>query len=290
VTLRCADGAQERHESLAGTASLASRFILIEHPGPWPGKAIQAFGAEVRESLSAIEGAKVLLMRRPDRRHRPSGARRWAIAEPRAGRVAWGTWDDESDLLGVAQVSTAGAGDWGTDPVILVCTHARHDACCGIRGKPVATALADRYGEAVWTCSHVGGHRFAGNVVLPLDGTYYGRVDAASAVELIGQHESGEVAGDHLRGFSWLEPAAQVVAVEAHRRWGPASADDIVDARVDEIAPGRWGVELAGSQALPAVISAVVEARAGQPVPLSCGAEPEAATTYTIVSLDAEDG
>lgn len=290
MTLRCADAAQERQETLAGTASHASRFILIEHPGPWPGKAVQAFGAEVRESLSAIEGAKVLLMRRPDRRHRPTGVRRWAIAEPRTQRVSWGTWVDEADLLAVAQASATGAGDWVTDPVILVCTHARHDACCGIRGKPVATSLAERYGDAVWTCSHVGGHRFAGNVVLPLDGTYYGRVDAAIAVELVDRHEAGEVVGDHLRGFSWLEPAAQVVAVEAHRRWGPASADDIVDARVDELAAGRWRIELTGSQTLPAVISAVVEARAGQPVPLSCGAEPEPATTYRIVSLDAEDG
>ena len=289
MSLRCAEAAEARQEALAGTASQASRFILIEHPGPWPGKAVQAFGADVRESLAAIEGAKVLLMRRPDRQHRPTGVRRWAIADPRTQRVLWGTWADEADLLAIAQASATGAGDWVTDPVILVCTHARHDACCGIRGKPVATALEQRFGEAVWTCSHVGGHRFAGNVVLPLDGTYYGRVAAANAVELIDRHQSGEVTGDHLRGFSWLEPPAQVVAAEAHRRWGPASADDIVEARVDEVAPGRWRVELTASQTLPAVISAVVEEHGGQPVPLSCAAEPEPVTTYTIVSLDAED-
>lgn len=287
MTSRCADAAHERGEALAGTASQASRFVLIEHPGPWPGKAVQAFGSEVRETLSGI-GAKVLLMRRPDRRDRPVGVRRWAIADPRTQRVLWGTWEDEADLLAIARSSSDEGAARDGDPLILVCTHARHDACCGIRGKPVATALAQRYGEAVWTCSHVGGHRFAGNVVLPADGTYYGRVDAENAVRLLERHAAGKVDGDHLRGFSWLEPAAQAVAVEAHRRWGPASAGAIVDGSVEQGAPGQWSVELTGSQSLPRVITAVVEART-DPFALSCGADPEPATSYTIVSLDAGD-
>lgn len=288
MTLRCADAADHRQESLAGTASQASRFVLIEHSGPWPGKAVEAFGTDVRESLTAIQGSKVLLMRRPHRLDRSGGTRRWAIADARARRVCWGAWEDESDLLSIRAASVTSMDAWDADPVILVCTDARHDACCGIRGKTVADALASRFGDAVWACSHVGGHRFAANVVLPLDGTYYGRVETTGAAGLIGHHEAGEVSAEHLRGFSWLAPVAQLVAVEAHRRWGPASAADVLDAAVREVAPQRWRVELTGSQPLPALITAVVEEHDTGPVPVSCGAEPEPTPAYAIVSLDAD--
>lgn len=287
--LRCADAAEARQEPLAGTASRASRFVLIEHPGPWPGKAVEAFGSEVRESLSGLADAKVLLMRRPHRDDRPAGVRRWAIADARSHRVCWGSWEHEADLLAIAPTASASRDDWQSDPLILVCTHARHDACCGIRGKPVATALAERFGAAVWTCSHVGGHRFAANVVLPLDGTYYGRLNAVGAADVMERHLAGEVAAEHLRGFSWLHPAAQVVAAEVHRRWGPAGADDVLDTTVREIEPGRWSVELTCGGPLPSLLTAELAAHETDPVALSCGADLEPVTTFTVVSIDAED-
>jgi hypothetical protein len=272
---------------LAGTASRADRFVLIEHPGPWPGKAVEAFGPDVRAALTSVPGIKVLLMRRPNRADRPAGVRRWAFADARARRITWGKWDDEADLTRIADVAEADPDGWSHEPVILVCTHARHDACCGVLGKPVVTALAERFGDSVWTCSHVGRHRFAGNVVLPLDGTYYGRMHAADAVGVIERHRAGDVAVEQLRGFSWLSPPAQLVAAEAHRRWGPASADDVTGAEISEIARGRWRVELTGSQTLPSLITAEVQERPTEPILLSCGAEPEPTTTYAIVSMDA---
>jgi hypothetical protein len=289
VTQRCAIAADDRHESLAGTASRADRFILIEHFGPWPGKAVEAFGPDVRAALAGIRDAKVLLMRRPSQRERGLGERRWAITDARTQRIRWGTWDRESDLLAIAEAADTDPEGWGREPVILVCTHARHDACCGIHGKPVATALAATFDDAVWTCSHVGGHRFAGNVVLPLDGTYYGRMSPVDAVSVIGSHRHGRVAVEHLRGFSWMAPAAQVVAVEAHRRWGPAPADGITAVAVTEMSPGRWQVELSGSRPLPSLITAVVEERPADPAPLSCGADPEPTTAFVVVTLDAAE-
>ena len=67
-------------------------------------------------------------------------------------------------------------------PILLVCTHGVHDTCCALRGRPVAAALAARWPGQVWECSHVGGDRFAPNVVVLPDGFYYGNLDPETAV------------------------------------------------------------------------------------------------------------
>ena len=49
--------------------------------------------------------------------------------------------------------------------LLLVCTHGRHDACCAERGRPFAAALAQVAPEETWEVSHIGGDRFAANVL-----------------------------------------------------------------------------------------------------------------------------
>ncbi|MFL6089426.1 MAG: sucrase ferredoxin [Aeromicrobium sp.] len=288
---RCAAAATERSEELAGTASRADRFILVEFPTPWPRKALEVFSDDVRDALAdatAAARAKVLLVRRPGLR--TGELRRWAVADARARRALWGTWETPADLEALVDAVGATSTDgWSDEPVALVCTHARHDTCCGVRGRPLAAALAASHGDLVWESSHVGGHRFAGNLVFPLDGTYYGRVDADSAAGLVDSHIGGsQVAVEHLRGFSWLEPAAQAVAVEAHRRWGPAGVDAIRHADVVGVAPDVWRVELTCSDALPASIAAEVKRVAGPEARLSCLADPSPTESYVIQRLDAE--
>jgi hypothetical protein len=285
---RCAEAATERGEGLAGTASRADRFVLVEFPTPWPSKALHVLGDDVRDDLAdalAAAHAKLLLVRRPGQR--TGEVRRWAVLDARARRGLWGSWDASTDLQALVDaVGAAPSGDWSDDPVVLVCTHSRHDACCGVWGRPVSSALAESHASLVWESTHVGGHRFAGNVVFPLDGTYYGRVDADGAAGLVDRHLSTAVAAEHLRGFSWMEPAAQAVAVEAHQRWGPAGADDIDVAEAVSTGPDRWRVELQSSGALPVSIIAEVERVVGPDARLSCHADLTPTENFVIRSLD----
>ena len=287
---RCADDAESRGELLAGTASRADRFVLIEFPTPWPHKALDAFSVDLRAALEEAcdaTSAKFLLIRRPG--ERTPEQRRWAVYDVKQRRSLWGNWTTEADLGRLVEAATSAPSDrWSADPVVLVCTHARHDACCGVRGRPVAAALAEAHEELVWECTHVGGHRFAANVVLPLDGTYYGRVEAETVVAVVDAHlEKSEISADHVRGFSWMAPAAQAVAVEAHRRWGPAGVDDIEAASVVALAPGRWRVELTGGDVIPSSITAEVEKMTGLDARLSCLADPSPTEVFQIRTLDA---
>lgn len=295
---RCADDAESRGELLAGTASRADRFVLVEFPTPWPHKALDAFSVDVRaalETVCAATSAKLLLIRRSGERSPGSGRyhhrwqRRWAVYDVKQRRSLWGHWTTEADLGPLVDAAKSAPSDrWSADPVVLVCTHARHDACCGVRGRPVAAALAEAHPDMLWECTHVGGHRFAANLVLPLDGTYYGRVDAETGADLIDAHvEKSEISGEHVRGFSWMAPAAQAVAVEAHRRWGPAGADDISAASAVVLGPDRWRVELIGGEALPSSITAEVERVTGPEARLSCLADPTPTETFVIRTLDA---
>jgi hypothetical protein len=288
---RCAAAAAERSEGLGGTASRADRFVLIEFPTPWPTKAIEVIEDDgLRAALAgavAEANAKVLLIRRPGQR--TGEQRRWAVIDARARQGRWGSWRVQSDLSDVVDVLGEAPSDvWGSEPVVLVCTHARHDACCGVWGRPIASVLAHSHADVVWESSHVGGHRFAGNLVFPLDGTYYGRVDTDGAPSLVHRHlGTATVAGDHLRGFSWMAPAAQAVAVEAHRRWGPAGVDDVISASASALGPDRWRVELTGGDVLPSSITAEVERVAGPEARMSCRADPMPTESFVIRTLDA---
>ena len=85
-----------------------------------------------------------------------------------------------------------GFGEEVTEPVYLVCTNGRHDRCCATYGRPLALALAASHGDLVWESSHVGGDRFAGNLVCLPGGHYFGRVGPADADRVVGPAPQGD--------------------------------------------------------------------------------------------------
>ena len=69
-------------------------------------------------------------------------------------------------------------------PLFLVCTHGKHDQCCAKFGIPIYNELAKHMGEQAWQCSHLGGDKFAANMLCLPHGIYYGYVSVAD-VQLI---------------------------------------------------------------------------------------------------------
>jgi hypothetical protein len=85
-------------------------------------------------------------------------------------------------------------------PLYAVCTHGTHDRCCAKFGFPVFTALREQVGQFAWQCSHVGGDRFAANLVCFPEGTYYGHADPGELREVMDRHARGEISLKHYRG------------------------------------------------------------------------------------------
>ena len=88
----------------------------------------------------------------------------------------------------------------------------------------------------MWECSHVGGDRFAANVLVLPDGLMYGYVDEAAADRLVDHRAEGRLLTEHLRGQCGSPPAAQV-AEDAVRR---ALEDDRVRTRGRRLGGARW--------------------------------------------------
>ena len=106
----------------------------------------------------------------------------------------------ERDLKELAAGTTPSFGAPAGEPVFLVCVHAKRNACCARFGAPLAQALAARHPGQVWETTHLGGHRFAANLVILPHGLYYGPVGVDTATAAIGAYQRGAVAPGRYRG------------------------------------------------------------------------------------------
>jgi hypothetical protein len=169
--------------------------------------------AQTLEDRRREAGVRVLLLRRGPGVEHPERCR-WIFVRSTAVDpvLGGGTFADpeellDLDLVGLADGSTPIPDD-GSAPLIAVCTHGRHDRCCADNGRPVARMLR-RAGVDVWECSHVGGDRFAANVVSFPHGLFHGRVTPASAIPLVHAYAEGRIHPAGFRGRSAYSPAAQ---------------------------------------------------------------------------------
>jgi hypothetical protein len=117
--------------------------------------------------------------------------------------------------------------DRDESPLFCVCTHGKHDTCCAERGRPAAAALEAAHREHTWEVSHIGGDRFAGNMLVLPHGLYYGRIDAVTGLTVAGAHLAGEVELDHLRGRSGLPTAVQYAEVALRRDLAETRGDSV---------------------------------------------------------------
>jgi hypothetical protein len=219
---RCSVAARGRGDEMFGTAPPARRFVLLETPGPWgpdvlPSSGLSAPAAQRFQAAAAAIGARLLLVRRPGRHPGQTRRRRWGVVDRDAG-LTWGSWDDENDLLAVDLVAAVIAcrestlDSTGQDrPLALVCTQGKHDVCCAVEGRPVAAAAeADPRVEA-WECSHLGGDRFAANLLWLPSGHLFGGLDGGTAQAAIDAALDGRVVLPHYRG-RYGEPALEQAA------------------------------------------------------------------------------
>jgi len=220
--LRCAAGSVARDEPAYGTASTVRGYLLVEYAGAWGRDALHdsrlptAVKTHLRETAAQL-GVKVLLIRRHARQRADAGdagCRIFAVyADPNAPWAETTTLAQHEDVLDLDVTALGRGASVGLtahhEPLFLTCTHGRHDTCCAELGRPVAKALAAQQPGRAWEVSHIGGDRFAGNVLVLPEGLYYGRVEPANATELASRHLDGRLSLDLLRGRSGYPFAVQ---------------------------------------------------------------------------------
>jgi len=294
---RCSVASRSRDEPLIGTASTVRGYLLVEYAGGWGRDALRdsRLPAEVLTRLrqaSGDLGVKALLIRRHERRRvGAAGCRVFAAYadphDPWMQTTALSRHEEllDLDIAGLAQGRQPGL-DAHHDPVFLTCTHGRHDTCCAERGRPVAKALAANHPDLSWEVSHIGGDRFAGNVLVLPHGLYYGRVEAADAAALATRHLEGRLSLDLLRGLSGHPVAVQAAEWFLRRELGETRLTALRlhgrrrhgdDWTVDfEVAGRRWRV--------------VLRTGGREPARLTCTAQRlDAAPAYELLDITALD-
>ncbi len=248
----CARTSWQLREPLLATASQVRRWVLVEQPGSWGRDALTEsrlpadVGEELRRRCRAV-GARPVLIRRCG--GRDEGRRRVFVASSAAGS----SWlerfdlDDAADVLDLDLAPLAqdrGVGGEALDPfLLLTCTNGSHDACCAEFGRGVAKALDEHLGARSWECSHIGGDRFAANVVALPQGVYYGRVAPEAAVGIAHLHREGLLSLPHYRGRSIWPFDVQAAETMLRLHLGVDGVEDLVPATVERPEPGRSVVE-----------------------------------------------
>lgn len=256
---RCSAASVLRDEPAAGTATHVRTWLLLEHTGAWGDDALldarlpDGLGPQLK-ALAREHRAKVLLIRRFSSAPDGDGVRVFAAyADPVRPRLESGVLADEREVLDLDLGAFRSGGTTGLatydGSLFCVCTNGRHDACCAERGRPVAQALDRAHPEETWEVSHVGGDRFAGNMVVLPHGLYYGRLDPVSALAVAGAHLAGELDLDHLRGRSSQPMPVQAAEIFLRRQLGITREPDVVlTARTTEAGVTTAGFAVSGAE------------------------------------------
>ena len=256
--------------------------MLIEHPGPWgrdgllDARLAPGVGAGLRE-LEARTGARVLLIRRPRR-----------IGDE--GGVVCVAIDTKDEWLGASRIRRIrdaldldprdrSAFAPSEEPLFVVCTHGRRDPCCAERGRPLARATALVTPDLVWESTHVGGDRFAGNLVAFPHGLYFGRVQPEEGPEIVTAYRDGGIAHlERYRGRTIHPTPVQAAEVALRRQRGLDGLDDVALERAR-----RDGDRVEVWFSTPAGMALVTVARSLRPpMRLTCHSEREHAAPVWI--------
>ena len=226
----CADLSRENDEPLAATASRIDNWFLVEYRGLWARDALTGSGLsdQVKQHLldqvRSVPHGRLLFVRRPDRRGRPELLAFTAASRPGQTTVTRNEFETYEDLRGLDLL----AGTAVEHPLFLVCTHGKHDPCCARFGRPLYEALRDELApDWVWQVSHIGGDRFAGNLVCLPEGLYYGRVDRETAGPVLDEHLARRILIPSYRGRSIYTFAVQAAERVVRERTGLVGIDDL---------------------------------------------------------------
>ena len=238
-------------EDPIGSATPFRRCLLVELPTPWdrdvwstsdttkaikkiagmasrPGDAVRLLAFQ-QDSVSAwADLSRVFVYRRP---------------ESADGFAAYGKREyliPSGDLLTVlpellrepapdaASLSAGVEVIYGNGPTrdIFLCTHADRDVCCGRFGKELFEALQasdqvrNQPGLRLWRVSHLGGHRLAPTLMDMPNGMAFGHLTADTALSLLEGNGDLEALLRCYRGWSGMEPMAQIAERAVWRETG----------------------------------------------------------------------
>lgn len=250
----CALRSKEANEKAFGTASIGDVWLLLEYRGPWGVKAFRESTVShivkqhLRKALKSVSRSRLLFIKQAARRvNRPLTLFVVQSRESFSSILRFEFLEYEH-LLDIDLASTlaggplSGAVSW-EHPLLLVCTHGKRDKCCAKFGIPIYDAIRTIAGDSsVWQCSHVGGDRFAANVICFPDGLFYGHVTEDIAKVIVREYCEGRIVLENFRGRSCYSFPIQAAEFFARRETGFRGISDLEFLTYRPVKPNEWQV------------------------------------------------
>lgn len=197
-------------EPMLGTADVVDVWLLLEYRPAWKARAVtdndlsDAVRRWLEDGMAALQAAglkvRAQMIRQPELDRSDTRLflhHEGVLREFGAGATGYG------DLVRAPVQVLVDDPDLGTpveSPQYFVCTNGQRDLCCARYGLPAYARLRELVRERAWQTTHLGGHRFAPNVLVLPQGVLYGRVKPADMAAFVGQVEAGDVPVAKLRG------------------------------------------------------------------------------------------
>jgi hypothetical protein len=272
----CADISSETGEPVTATASRIDHWLLVEYRGLWNRDVLggsllsERVKAALRAQLDALPRSRLLFIRRPDRRAQ-EGRMVYLARSTEADSVVSGLEVGHLDEL--VGLDLAAAAHPVNRPLLVVCTHGKRDRCCARYGRPLYDRLREEAEDDwVWQSTHVGGDRFAGNLVCLPQGLYFGRVDAGDVWALLDEYLAGRIYLPNYRGRSCYPFPVQAAEHAVREARGLTDIDAVRLLSSERLGQGRWTARFLG-RVSGEVHEVTVEEQAGELTYLTCGAD-----------------
>jgi hypothetical protein len=278
----CAAVSGANAESHSASASRIDGWILLEYRGMWDrdvlGRSLLSneLKAHLREQLHALRPSRLLFLKKPERRSYGRRYVSFGTSKPGAERF-YRLEVDHLEELRDFDFAAALAGDKTPGvpvhhPLLVVCTHGKRDRCCAKHGQPLYDALRrETDSERVWQSTHVGGDRFAGNVVVFPKALYYGRVEPDEAGALLEAHADGRVDLERYRGRAAYTFPVQAAEHGIREAEGLLGIDDLAFVSCRREDEDAWRVRFRGPDGTVFEVDVAAEL-ADEPVYLTCSA------------------
>jgi hypothetical protein len=253
----CAEYSRIAGEDLAGTVKPVDLWLLIEYRGRWERDAISVFPELTRQRLSALRSGipkmRLALIKQTGRSAGPLSMF-WAFAREREPRLYRAEFDDYRELIFDADHLRGETGE----KLFAVCTHGTHDLCCAKFGNKIYSDLRE-FSDNVWQISHVGGCRFAPNLVCLPHGIVYGRVEKADCAAIVSAYNGGAVVASKLRGRSCYPKPVQAAESFLRSSVGLTDLDELTLLSAAETVDRHWCITFISADSTQHRVSIVAE-------------------------------
>ena len=253
----CSELSRHDAEKPYGTASTGEVWVLLEYSRGWNARAFEDsdLSATVKRHLSRtirnIPRARLLFIKQERLSVHPLTLFivRSRERDPFMVKFHLESYEQlmETDIAAAA-TGKAMSGIITREPLYLICTHGKRDKCCAKFGYALYKSLRAETGESVLQSSHVGGDRFAANLICFPHGLFYGHVTGEAGQMIINEYEEGRLVLDGYRGRTCYGHAVQSAEFFIRHESGLKGLDELRYLHRERVNEHSWRVQFAARQ------------------------------------------